>query len=186
MNKQESNRETSFAIVGSFVGWMPVHSCGSVEAGLDHQLPLPLCHLWVHDWCIRHHCSVSGMSSRRADVSDRTFHGVTLRMPLCTCLMTRHAVMHMSHHWAYCHTHSLQLRHVVPVIFTPQQKLVNQALSAPTDLLPVTKCCPSFKAKPFGSRGQLIWLMLLLGYEATLRTKSCTDLTIRKSAFAIE
>ena len=111
-------------------------------------------------------------------------YGITLVMPLRTCLMTRHAVMHMSHDRAYCHTHGLQLRHVVHVI-APQQKLVNHALCTPADLLPVTKCCPCCKAKPCGSRGQLAWLVLLSGYEATLRTKSGTDLTIRKSAFAI-
>jgi len=45
---------------GGIVSWVPVHSSGSVEAGLDHQLPVSLCHLWIHDWRISHHCFVSG------------------------------------------------------------------------------------------------------------------------------
>ena len=51
---------------GGVAGWVPVHSSGSAKAGLDHQLLVPLCHLWVHDWCISHHCPVPGTPSFQA------------------------------------------------------------------------------------------------------------------------
>ena len=39
---------------------MPVHRRWSASARLDHQFPLPLCHLWIHDWGLCHYWSVTG------------------------------------------------------------------------------------------------------------------------------
>lgn len=48
---------------GGSAGWMPVHSCWCAQAGLDHQLPVPLCHLWIYDWSICHHWALTGTAT---------------------------------------------------------------------------------------------------------------------------
>ena len=68
---------------GSTVGWFHLYCSRAAQAGLDHQLPVPLCHLWVHDWRLCHHCPLSGVQTLPACCFYLTAFAFLLSLPSC-------------------------------------------------------------------------------------------------------